>query len=599
MEKREVLKDWAEAEGVTVTELLGFLLHLENYQQGDRGVASIGWQLFTGEKVFEKPAVTVEESTWMIEKGRLSQTVWEEYRLRLLGRIYLPPLYKVRAYNQQNRPTLTIYRHGVRAQLDEVLLLSLMERLEHMDLSGLDKASISVLFKFGWGLDGSGEHSDYRQLSKRHFSTKQVMSVAFSVNSIIVTDKDKNKASWSSTEAGGANRPQNVRPLAVFPSAENKELLEDFVPQVEAEVVEIKKQGLQVKVDESEVQCKCEAADLSMADGKMVSTLLRIGGAFCTMCTLTQAESQQIETIEAGFIINRSVTQLADLAMSLMDPDSGDIIKKKGDYQSRQGVCGLPITSSDLCKNIPVCHAKIRMFEFVMELLIRYLSHKKWYTPTNGVKYSKEEKRLYEDKRKWLQTNLNDELAINIGNAAEMVTGRSFQQFTSDHARQYICSLVEDNVKEPLNSVLLGLAATVKVLNSQKRRVNIQKLQNLTTEVHILLVTHFPWVVISPSVHRILAHSWERIELNGGFGLGDLSEEGLESINKFIREMRNHGARKESTEANFKDVYNHLWDRSRPTIVDMERAIKRRKPKVLIATEIEAFVESLFLEEDV
>ena len=54
LEKREVLKDWAEAEGVTVTELLGFLLHLENYQQGDRGVASIGWQLFTGEKVFEK-----------------------------------------------------------------------------------------------------------------------------------------------------------------------------------------------------------------------------------------------------------------------------------------------------------------------------------------------------------------------------------------------------------------------------------------------------------------------------------------------------------------------------------------------------------------
>ena len=77
-----------------------------------------------------------------------------------------------------------------------------------------------------------------------------------------------------------------------------------------------------------------------------------------------------------------------------------------------------------------------------------------------------------------------------------------------------------------------------------------------------------------------------------------LSEEGLESLNKFIREMRNHGARKESTEANFKDVYNHLWDRSRPTIVEMERVIKRKKTKVLVATEIEALVESLFLEDD-
>ena len=82
---------------------------------------------------------------------------------------------------------------------------------------------------------------------------------------------------------------------------------------------------------------------------------------------------------------------------------------------------------------------------------------------------------------------------------------------------------MEDDVKEAFNLILLGLAATVKVLNSQKRRVNVQKLQKLTTEVHILLVTSFPWVVISPSVHRILAHSWEVIELNGGYGLGDLS----------------------------------------------------------------------------
>ena len=35
----------------------------------------------------------------------------------------------------------------------------------------------------------------------------------------------------------------------------------------------------------------------------------------------------------------------------------------------------------------------------------------------------------------------------------------------------------------------------------------------------------------SSSVHRILAHSWEVIEMNGGFGLEDVSEEGLEALN--------------------------------------------------------------------
>ena len=57
---------------------------------------------------------------------------------------------------------------------------------------------------------------------------------------------------------------------------------------------------------------------------------------------------------------------------------------------------------------------------------------------------------------------------------------------------------------------------------------------------------HFPWAAVSPSVHRILAHSWEVLELNKGFGLGDMSEEGLEALNKIIRNRREHGARKNS-----------------------------------------------------
>ena len=56
-------------------------------------------------------------------------------------------------------------------------------------------------------------------------------------------------------------------------------------------------------------------------------------------------------------------------------------------------------------------------------------------------------------------------------------------------------------------------------------------------------------------------------------------------------------AGKDSTENNFRDCYNHLWDSSRPNIVTMEREIWPKKSKVLIASEIEALVETLFLEE--
>ena len=75
-DKREVLEKWAEEEGVTVTQLLGYLLHLENYHAGDKSIAAIGWRIFTGEHVFVKPEVTVQEAIWMIEIGRISQVVW-------------------------------------------------------------------------------------------------------------------------------------------------------------------------------------------------------------------------------------------------------------------------------------------------------------------------------------------------------------------------------------------------------------------------------------------------------------------------------------------------------------------------------------------
>ena len=48
---------------------------------------------------------------------------------------------------------------------------------------------------------------------------------------------------------------------------------------------------------------------------------------------------------------------------------------------------------------------------------------------------------------------------------------------------------------------------------------------------------------------------------------------------------------------NFTDVYHHLWDRSRPTIVEMDRRIKTRLTKLVVGTEIECMVESMFTKE--
>ena len=424
------------------------------------------------------------------------------------------------------------------------------------------------------------------------------MSVCFSLKKITIEDRSGKKVSWCSSTQG-ANKPQNVRPLLLFPEKETKELLQDLVPKVEEEISQIKKEGVGITVKEDvEFVATCDNGNLSMADGKMVNTLLQLGGSYCTMCSKSDADCHKPSVIQAGFVIDRSIESLKELALSLTDPDTGEIIKKKADYAVRKGVCDVPITESDLTKNIPVCHSKIRVFEWFIELLVREKSHQKWWSVSKSkVTYSKEEKE--ENKQVWdeVKQEFAEKLAVNIGNPGDMVTGNAFKAFSSDQARQHICNLVDDEVRENIGKIHLGICAAVKVINSQKRKVNVEKLRKLCTLVNLLIVETFPWASISPSVHRILAHSWERIQMNNGHGLGDESEEGLEALNKFIRKLREGGARKTSTFSNFTDTFNHLWDRSRPTIVEMERVIKTKKEKMIIATEIESLVTTLFLED--
>ena len=55
-------------------------------------------------------------------------------------------------------------------------------------------------------------------------------------------------------------------------------------------------------------------------------------------------------------------------------------------------------------------------------------------------------------------------LAINIGNPEDMVTGKAFVKLSSDSTRASFVSLVEEGEREALNTFLLGLCAAVKVI---------------------------------------------------------------------------------------------------------------------------------------
>ena len=84
---------------------------------------------------------------------------------------------------------------------------------------------------------------------------------------------------------------------------------------------------------------------------------------------------------------------------------------------------------ADITKNILVCQSKIRTFEWITDLVTRNQSHKKWWTATNSVRYTDEEKELYKLKREEIKEEIYRNLAINIGNPGDMVTDKALLSF--------------------------------------------------------------------------------------------------------------------------------------------------------------------------
>ena len=74
------------------------------------------------------------------------------------------------------------------------------------------------------------------------------------------------------------------------------------------------------------------------------------------------------------------------------------------------------------------------------------------------------------------------------------------------------------------------------------KTVDVTEYRKLCETLYLLYLQSFPsprknedtWVRITPSLHKLLGHSWELIELNDDCELKNLDESGLEANNKLI-----------------------------------------------------------------
>ena len=113
---------------------------------------------------------------------------------------------------------------------------------------------------------------------------------------------------------------------------------------------------------------------------------------------------------------------------------------------------------------------------------------------------------------------------------------------------------------------------------SSKVKVNIDAYKAYCTKLYLVLVNEFPrhfhkhlpgpWISITPTVHKLLGHSWELMQYSDNHGLGSLDESGLEGCNKILRSIRTNLSRKVSQTLNLVDTMDRLWVASDPWLND-------------------------------
>ena len=103
--------------------------------------------------------------------------------------------------------------------------------------------------------------------------------------------------------------------------------------------------------------------------------------------------------------------------------------------------------------------------------------------------------------------------------------------------------------------------------------VNVEAYKSFCLELYMHLLVGFcrphqkaTWLSITPTLHKLLAHSWELIMLNDGEGLKRLDESGLEGCNKILRTIRTKHARKTSQQACNTDCFSRMWVGSDPVL---------------------------------
>ena len=159
--------------------------------------------------------------------------------------------------------------------------------------------------------------------------------------------------------------------------------------------------------------------------------------------------------------------------------------------------------------------------------------------------------------------------------------GNAAKIFFSPEKRDLVLDLYKtetDRERSGLRTLLQNFNIILRILGSRES-IRTQEFGEFCLDTNLLFVDLFPWMEVTPSIHRFLAHGAQIIALNDGKGLGQLSEAPLESTHKVLRKVRLNLSRMTCLSDNLDDTFGRLWMHASPQIRSQKPPQKHRISK--------------------
>ena len=539
------------------------------------------------EPVSVRKAPCIDQALWIMTHGAgFGKYQWRSLKSSLKDLIVLPSWEKMSHFWKLHilADIKSLWRDiegedrqfcGVCLDPVQFLPLYLKRFLERLNLEGHlpDAGNYRVEFKVG--SDG-GRHAWYKWLAgQQPQGTSMTISISLYDCTLLSMESLPGTPEYTWTEQK-PNSDRVTRVLAVVMAEESEVVVKNTVIWLSKQQESLS-DGFNVEFDGMEYTFFPSFKERH--DKKMDRLLTGVGDG-CDSCTAPRSLWNNMVAIEAGFAMDRSVESTQAMWKGLDKNKDGEVIKRRGDYAERLGLCHEPnivrptlsftITHKWMC----AANHKVKIALHVM------VGHYKWVEDASIKPRIKEAKELLQKALKPGQV-VGGSVRENIGVAygypdakgcgGTTTTGEvARKMFCEEELRSRIVKLVPQEFRPAMEKILFQDMILLRLMSCDYLLLP-EKINRLCKEQMRLQVEDIgSWVNFPETMHEFYAHLAEMIEINENRGLKRLSEENLEALHKQVRRIRETKARLQESSANATDILTRVNVRSDPVVGHFE-----------------------------